>query len=312
MMKKIISFVLLLVAMMSVALGQSNRGPQWSPIAQGQNSLQKKWIFVDIGNDAQYQNYWKSVTGGRSAPPPVDFFRDFVILVQLDGKKYPNASFFIKTLDYEGQRLNVRANVTCGASARGNTNGRGSQNNRSNEATYPYVFIKCTRDAHPLSLDITEVPAGSVIIVGGDQHRHNYGDGEDWPQQAAFERIDAGAVSGITQQKEFVIDDEDDFRKYWFALKGKEGMASIPDVDFDRDMVIAIHGGRCNSTGYSVRVWQAFYTNPNQLVIEWYMKTPDPGSYVGTAITTPYQLIVMRRHVNVNVQINHLPGKPIR
>lgn len=305
-MRKIVGFLGLIVLLLQTAGAQiisrsTDKGIEWFTVAQGAHSNVRQSMFMDIRDESTYQNYWTRVTGSRGPAPKVNFVQNFVVLVQLDGREYQSRDFFVTTCTIKEQRLNVKAIVKWMP--------KGYKPPK--EVCYPYVFIRVKQCTNPLILDVCE--GQPDIIIGDpmpyDPWRPSYP--EVWPQQAAFERVDAGQFSNISGQHEYVIDDEDDFAKYWRALKGPEGMRNIPDIDFDRDMVIAIHGGNYPNTGYSVRVWQAYYTNPAQLVVEYYVKTPD-NAIGGAAMNTPYQIIVTKRRPNLQVMVNKLPGRPIR
>lgn len=106
--------------------------------------------------------------------------------------------------------------------------------------------------------------------------------------QLAFTQIEAGGFSLMAQQGGHVLRSGSDWQKHVIDAKGADTKA--PDVDFDKEMVVAVYAGEKPSGGYTVAV-QQIERHVSEIVVR--AKVTAPGSDLGTitVLTYPYQWV---------------------
>ena len=88
---------------------------------------------------------------------------------------------------------------------------------------------------------------------------------------------------------------EADFRALWVDIHSNESkLPPLPEIDFDREMAIAIFRGCHSNTCYRVEIKDATISGDSMTV---WVKETDPGAdcYCGQAITCPVHLVAVPR-----------------
>jgi hypothetical protein len=123
---------------------------------------------------------------------------------------------------------------------------------------------------------------------------------------ADFETIDSGAQSGIGGEEPslFVLRTEDDWRDFW-ALHQSHTLPSpeAPDVDFEREMVIAAVDGGQPSGGYRLEI-DTIGRADAALVVDVTRRVPGQGCVTTAALTQPYHIVrVARSDLGVEIAV---------
>jgi PrcB C-terminal len=134
-----------------------------------------------------------------------------------------------------------------------------------------------------------------------------------WADSFPIRTLAKGAFSGIQEPKQEVIKDRAAFEKLWAKhLAGGKSAATLPDVDFSKDMVILVTLGRKNTGGYSIRVTSVEPVG-NKLLISVRRTSPRPGAMAIQVLTSPFDMVVVPKSdlapefVAVNTSENKKP-----
>lgn len=111
----------------------------------------------------------------------------------------------------------------------------------------------------------------------------------------SFRKIACPAVSTHTtvQQRKSVIRDYQEFVELFLA-SDLDNQVEAPEINFDENVVLAIHLGRMPSSGYVVDVIDVRQTD-GMLDVKYEVVSPDQGCNVDTAITYPYCFIEIEK-----------------
>jgi hypothetical protein len=93
------------------------------------------------------------------------------------------------------------------------------------------------------------------------------------------------------------LDSADEFRAFWerYALRyGKDGAPSLPDVLWDREIVLAALLGEKPVPGYAVELLGITYEGTG-VTVHLLLEEPSPGTTVDQAITSPYTIVAVGR-----------------
>jgi hypothetical protein len=101
-------------------------------------------------------------------------------------------------------------------------------------------------------------------------------------------RIGRWISSGIKGTRRLVIRDPATWSRFWAEL----GAGVRPQVDFGRDLVIAVASGERSSGGHDIAV-QRVAREGGQLRIEVLETTPGPGCMSTSALTQPVDVVVV-------------------
>ncbi len=103
--------------------------------------------------------------------------------------------------------------------------------------------------------------------------------------------LEAGPYSGIEEAKDLVIDNEQEWKELW-AQYGKNTIPApeTPEIDFEKELVIACFIGMQNSGGHEVIIREV-YLDDNTLIIKRDHISPGINCIVTFAITQPYCMI---------------------
>ena len=98
-------------------------------------------------------------------------------------------------------------------------------------------------------------------------------------------------ASGIEDKVEAVFYDAEAFSSFLKNMCiGETPAPNIPEVDFKKDMVIAVSPGRKMTGGYDVEI-VGIVEAEGKLVVEVLYTEPGPDAIVTMAITQPYHIV---------------------
>jgi hypothetical protein len=105
------------------------------------------------------------------------------------------------------------------------------------------------------------------------------------------------ATCGIDKPARLVIKDAKAWAELWNNVHSRvTPRPPVPDVDFQKHMVIAVFMGMRPTGGYSISVAKVqFDKQTDKLVVTVEEIAPSPGSIVIQLITQPYHIVVVPR-----------------
>lgn len=102
-----------------------------------------------------------------------------------------------------------------------------------------------------------------------------------------------GTQSRITQAQNFVIQNQGAFDTYW---QQSTGDARAPrDVDFNKELLVAVHLGTRSSGGYKVIIQSVQRTKPSEIKVNYIENEPAPGSFNAAVMTAPFEIVRIER-----------------
>lgn len=106
-----------------------------------------------------------------------------------------------------------------------------------------------------------------------------------------YEEIEAGAYSGVGNQKDAVIQDQEDWSALWSEFSSNVKPApELPEINFEEELVIACFVGYQNSGGHSIEIKQVYKENGKLVIVRNHI-APGKNCIVTMAITQPYCMI---------------------
>ena len=118
-----------------------------------------------------------------------------------------------------------------------------------------------------------------------------------------FQTVAQGTNSGITQVREEAIRDQVSWETFWNDHAGSG--SSVPVIDFNSDMVIAVHLGTRPSSGYSANITQ-IVSGSGRFTVNYDEVVAGLGCGVLTVITYPFHIIKMAKTVNVPIFLKNV------
>lgn len=98
--------------------------------------------------------------------------------------------------------------------------------------------------------------------------------------------------SFVTAPRQVVARDQASFQRLWLEHTGEN--VGAPEVDFSKEMVVAVFMGEKNTGGYQVRIVEV-RQSAGQVEVVTEEKTPPEGSMVIQVLTAPAHLVVVPR-----------------
>lgn len=110
----------------------------------------------------------------------------------------------------------------------------------------------------------------------------------DGEQQPATSWI--GNYSSISESRQVVIRDADDWQKLWKQIHGSnEPMPPVPVIDFSKHMLVGYFLGQRSSGGYSVSIKDIKETG-KEITVTISSTAPGRNSIVAQMLTSPYAI----------------------
>ena len=104
----------------------------------------------------------------------------------------------------------------------------------------------------------------------------------------ALRRIGQWTRTGIGEARRLVIRNANAWADFWSEL----GVGDRPDVDFTKNVVVAVAAGQRPTGGYEIAVERASLTN-GELTVEVVETTPGPNCMTSTSLTQPVDVVVI-------------------
>lgn len=108
--------------------------------------------------------------------------------------------------------------------------------------------------------------------------------------------IDQGFISGVTTEQQVVIDNQKSWEDFWLQHRGN----LPPEMDFTRDIVLAVSLGERPSFSYSIEI-SSIRDMGDEIVVSIYSRSPGPNEDYVDQLAHPYDIVATKRW-----------GKPIR
>jgi hypothetical protein len=103
-------------------------------------------------------------------------------------------------------------------------------------------------------------------------------------------RLGQWTRTGIGESRRLVIRDANAWAEFWSEL----GVGDRPEVDFSRDLVVAVAAGQRSSGGHEIAVEQVAESN-GELTIGVVETTPGPNCMTSSALTQPVDVVAIPR-----------------
>jgi len=114
----------------------------------------------------------------------------------------------------------------------------------------------------------------------------------------AFRTIDRGVQSNIDSPRQAVARTPAEWEALWRAHSGagrRGAGAEAPNIDFDREMVVAVFSGSRPTGGFSVAIVSATQRD-DTLVVAYNETSPQPGAIAAQVLTFPYHIVAVPKH----------------
>lgn len=115
-----------------------------------------------------------------------------------------------------------------------------------------------------------------------------------------FETIDKGEISGYESRDNVTVRDELAWEDLWTEMQSIYSHPDdLPEVNFAKEIVIAVFRGYCGSNGYSITITQIVVTDFSYVV---YVQESSQGGML-TVLTYPYHVVKVSDYpLNLPVQ----------
>jgi hypothetical protein len=301
---------LLALACTPAAFAQNHLGNKpWNPQDQinfsafrtGTNSQIQTQGMFDLPSEAEFQSYWARSTGQSpsTAPRGVDWNRQKIVAIHL-GKR-PTGGYSVMVTKVERQVSFAMITAVERKPLPGQY--------VSKAVTSPYVLLKVDRITVPFRLNVTEgrggtIPGGNIIvtqpgtvIVNPNDFSQRHGEGLSDPRNAVnWSSYDAGQRSQIRQQGLFTLTNPGEWAQHWSRMTGRPAQEAPGGIDWNSQILLAVHLGTRSSGGFSVKV--ARVERDGALgIVRAIEETPVPGSIVTQALTSPYVIVKVPRGI---------------
>jgi len=129
--------------------------------------------------------------------------------------------------------------------------------------------------------------AGSILVCGDTALQT----GETITIQQEWK----GYHCGYTEPSTLVIQTEDGWKEVWQRVhRLRLPRPELPQIDFQKEMIIAVFMGKRSSGGYDIEIVRITETR-EEILVDVKEKEPPPGSLRTMALTQPYHIVVIRR-----------------
>jgi PrcB C-terminal len=106
--------------------------------------------------------------------------------------------------------------------------------------------------------------------------------------QIEMRRIGQWSNTGIAESRRLVIRDKDAWASFWSQL----GVGDRPEVDFNRNVVVAVAMGQRSSGGYDIAV-KGVSEVAGELTVDVVETSPEPTCATTQALTQPVDVVVV-------------------
>jgi hypothetical protein len=121
----------------------------------------------------------------------------------------------------------------------------------------------------------------------------------------------SGANSAQTSPKQEIARDVESWQSLWKTMRGKSiPLPELPEVDFQKHMVIGVFMGSRPTGGYSVHITRIM--KKDTMIVSVRETAPGPGDLVSMALTAPYHVVVVPRSDKPVAFVGQQTKKPLR
>jgi PrcB C-terminal len=151
-------------------------------------------------------------------------------------------------------------------------------------APAPEAAPESTTTAAPPGAPAAPAPDTAADSVTGQGYTSYGNAGSD----LELRRIGQWTNTGISESRRLVIRDANTWARFWAEL----GVGERPEIDFTRNLVVAVAAGQRNSGGYEIAVRRVSQTD-GDLTIEVEETMPGPNCMTTSALTQPVDVVVL-------------------
>jgi len=109
----------------------------------------------------------------------------------------------------------------------------------------------------------------------------------DSPESQDFTTISRGQASSISDQRQLVIRDEQGLKDIWQQI---DDAGSLPEIDFEDNMVIAVFMGERPTGGYGIEI-ESIDAYAGSITVNVVETEPGPDDLTTQALTYPYHIV---------------------
>jgi len=324
-----IGSVLVLLAAVAAAIGQYDGRPaiRWSTFLEGQESQIKKQRFDVLVTEGDWQRFWNQMTrrGASSAPRGVNWNTEQLVAIHLGTREGSGNRVYVQSITsprpHDVQITYVEQRPAPRYDGRGGRDrNRDDDRDRDRREVSPYVIVKMNRTPGVprfVRVEGPQVQTGFRPNPGYGYCRCAQCPGlwggycgcgcscypQLYPYPLPYDIWQVGTNTVYDFVGNRLITSRIDFESYWTRLTGER---SVPnDIDWSRDMVVAIHLGRRMTGGFGIQVVSVDLTRPGEVTVNWAERKPLAGTIASQAITSPYALVRIPRGVG-EVKVNQV------
>ena len=121
-------------------------------------------------------------------------------------------------------------------------------------------------------------------------------------QTPSFTSVAKGDMSEQQTMKQVTVRTAAEWSALW---KDHAPTVKMPNVDFDKNMVVGIFLGSKASAGHDVEI-VGVRTQEKDLIVEYVQKQPGRGTMAAQILTEPYHLVAVAKHPGP-VRFLHVP-----
>lgn len=116
------------------------------------------------------------------------------------------------------------------------------------------------------------------------------------PASIEIEKEWEGYHSGSLSPTRMVISTPAQWKEIWEKIQSREfPIPDAPEIDFNKNMVLAVFMGEQKSGGYEIRITKIIKTEDN-ILVEVLEKKPSPDSFSAMALTSPYHAVLIKKY----------------
>ncbi len=128
--------------------------------------------------------------------------------------------------------------------------------------------------------------------------------GQKTGRSLPFKTIDKNLQSGHTERKDYVIKTPAEWEKLWKQIHPDSDAPPSPQINFNKQMVIAVFQGQKPSGGYAIEIKKLIYGSNKKIEATVEEKSPGKGCMATSALTTPYHIVVVAKR-NQEIVFTH-------
>ena len=110
-----------------------------------------------------------------------------------------------------------------------------------------------------------------------------------------IEREWKGIRGGYTEPQRLIILTQEEWEEVWKKVYNLSiPHPALPEIDFDKEMAIAVFMGERNSGGYRIEI-EEIVESEEEIVVKVKETSPSPESFLTMALTQTYHIVVIEK-----------------